>query len=106
VNGRDDGPAQAARFEGQAMPRTLIAATLACQLFATVASTAVQAPRSISLDHVVLAVHDLDAAAVRYRRLGFALKPGRPHQNGIRNEAIGRRPIAPSISRTGIRRTV
>jgi len=37
------------------------------------------------LDHVPIAVRDLDAAGKTYRRLGFALKPGRPHANGIRN---------------------
>ena len=37
------------------------------------------------LDHVPIAVRDLDAAAKTYRRLGFALKPGRPHANGITN---------------------
>ena len=37
------------------------------------------------LDHVPVAVRDLDAAAATYRRLGFVLKPGRPHANGIRN---------------------
>lgn len=40
---------------------------------------------SVALDHVVLAVNDLDATAARYRALGFTLKPGRPHDNGIRN---------------------
>lgn len=40
------------------------------------------------LDHIPLAVTDLDAAAGRFRRLGFALKPGRPHANGIRNQHI------------------
>jgi catechol 2,3-dioxygenase-like lactoylglutathione lyase family enzyme len=39
----------------------------------------------LGLDHLVLAVSDLDAAAERYRELGFALKPGRPHENGIQN---------------------
>ena len=40
------------------------------------------------LDHVPVAVNDLDAAAERYRQLGFVLKPGRPHDNGIRNQHI------------------
>jgi glyoxalase-like protein len=39
----------------------------------------------VGLDHVPIAVRDLDAAARTYRRLGFALKPGRPHANGLRN---------------------
>jgi hypothetical protein len=38
------------------------------------------------LDHIPIAVADLERAAERYRALGFALKPGRPHENGIRNE--------------------
>jgi catechol 2,3-dioxygenase-like lactoylglutathione lyase family enzyme len=40
------------------------------------------------LDHVVVAVADLDSAAARYRALGFALKRGRPHDNGIRNQHV------------------
>jgi catechol 2,3-dioxygenase-like lactoylglutathione lyase family enzyme len=43
---------------------------------------------SIALDHVVLAVNDLEAAAARFRSFGFALKPGRPHANGIRNQHV------------------
>jgi hypothetical protein len=40
------------------------------------------------LDHVPIAVNDLERAAAGYRRLGFALKPGRPHDNGIRNQHV------------------
>ena len=40
------------------------------------------------LDHVVLAVNDLEATAARFRTLGFALKPGRMHENGIRNQHV------------------
>ena len=36
-------------------------------------------------DHVPVAVADLEKAAARYRALGFTLKPGRPHANGIVN---------------------
>lgn len=46
---------------------------------------AVLAGAVAGLDHVPVAVRDLDAAATTYRRLGFVLKPGRPHANGIRN---------------------
>ena len=38
------------------------------------------------LDHIPIAVGNLERAAERYRALGFTLKPGRPHGNGIRNE--------------------
>jgi catechol 2,3-dioxygenase-like lactoylglutathione lyase family enzyme len=42
----------------------------------------------LGLDHVIVAVNDLEKAAQRYRDLGFALKPGRPHDNGIRNQHV------------------
>ena len=43
------------------------------------------APVVTGIDHVPIAVNDLERAAADYRRLGFILKPGRPHDNGIRN---------------------
>jgi hypothetical protein len=43
-------------------------------------------PVVTGLDHVPIAVRDLEQAAERYRALGFTPKPGRPHDNGIRNE--------------------
>jgi catechol 2,3-dioxygenase-like lactoylglutathione lyase family enzyme len=47
-------------------------------------TTAVPAIRG--LDHIPIAVNDLERAAARFKALGFVLKPGRPHANGIRNE--------------------
>ena len=44
------------------------------------------APAVTGLDHVPIAVADLESAAERYRRLGFTLKAGRPHANGLRNQ--------------------
>jgi hypothetical protein len=44
-----------------------------------------RAPLAVGIDHVPVAVADLDSAAERYRSLGFTLKPGRPHANGITN---------------------
>jgi catechol 2,3-dioxygenase-like lactoylglutathione lyase family enzyme len=40
------------------------------------------------LDHIPIAVRDLERAAADYRSLGFALKPGRPHANGITNQHV------------------
>ena len=40
------------------------------------------------LDHIPLAVRDLSAATETYRRLGFSLKPGRVHENGINNAHV------------------
>ncbi|MCP4542732.1 MAG: VOC family protein [Chloroflexi bacterium] len=42
----------------------------------------------LGLDHIPLAVMDLDNAAERYRELGFTLKPGKPHENGIQNQHV------------------
>jgi catechol 2,3-dioxygenase-like lactoylglutathione lyase family enzyme len=52
---------------------------------ACVAAAILLAPVVTGLDHVPIAVNDLDRAAADYGRLGFALKRGRPHDNGIRN---------------------
>jgi hypothetical protein len=38
-----------------------------------------------ALDHVPIAVHALDQAEASYTALGFRLKPGRAHANGLRN---------------------
>jgi catechol 2,3-dioxygenase-like lactoylglutathione lyase family enzyme len=58
-------------------------------LFATPAARQrADPPALLGLDHVPIAVNDLEAAASRYRALGFSLKPGRPHPNGIRNEHV------------------
>jgi hypothetical protein len=42
----------------------------------------------LGIDHVPVAVRDLEAVASRYRAMGFALKAGRPHTNGIRNQHV------------------
>ena len=42
----------------------------------------------LGLDHIVVAVGDLGAAVAAYRQLGFAIKPGRPHANGLRNAHV------------------
>lgn len=60
----------------------------ACSLLLHTAGRARQSPAVTGLDHVPIAVRDLEAAAETYRRLGFALKPGRPHDNGIRNQHV------------------
>ena len=49
---------------------------------------AVPDERSLHLDHVPIAVRDLPAALAEFRALGFTIKPGRPHQNGIENASV------------------
>jgi hypothetical protein len=60
-------------------------ALAAAALDAGARAQASRAPLLASVDHVPVAVQDLDAAGASYRRLGFVLKPGTPHANGIRN---------------------
>jgi hypothetical protein len=45
-------------------------------------------PSVIGIDHMPLAVKNLELATDRYRALGFAIKPGRFHENGIRNNHV------------------
>ena len=42
----------------------------------------------LGLDHIPLVVADLDEAAKTFRELGFTLKPGRKHENGIQNQHV------------------
>ena len=64
---------------------------------AWLAAALLLAPAGFGIDHVPIAVNDLEQAAAAYRRLGFVLKPGRPHANGIRNLHASSR-TAPSWS--------
>jgi hypothetical protein len=52
------------------------------------ASQAQAAPVIAGLDHIPVAVSDLALAQADFARLGFTLKPGRPHPNGISNAHI------------------
>ena len=42
-------------------------------------------PSLVGLDHLPTVVANLDQARDDYRRIGFSLKPGRPHDDGLRN---------------------
>ncbi len=45
-------------------------------------------PAIVGIDHIPLAVRDLDAASKDFEQLGFSVKAGRLHANGIRNNHI------------------
>lgn len=51
-------------------------------------SPAGQSGPIVGLDHIPVAVRDLEKASAAYRALGFAIKPGRYHTNGIRNAHV------------------
>ncbi len=42
----------------------------------------------LRVDHVVIAVHNLEHAVTSYRKMGFTIKPGRFHKNGLFNSHI------------------
>lgn len=42
----------------------------------------------VDIDHIPVAVRDLDQAVKDFQALGFAIKPGRAHANGLRNSHI------------------
>ncbi len=42
----------------------------------------------VGIDHIPFVVKDLEQAAETYRRLGFVIKPGRFHADGIRNNHV------------------
>jgi len=60
----------------------------ALALSATLAAAAADGPSLIGIDHIPTVVANLDAASDSYRQLGFALKPGRAHENGLRNNHV------------------
>jgi catechol 2,3-dioxygenase-like lactoylglutathione lyase family enzyme len=45
-------------------------------------------PSVIGIDHIPIAVKDLDQTTNSYQKLGFSLKPGVLHGNGIRNSHL------------------
>jgi hypothetical protein len=45
-------------------------------------------PTAPALDHVVIVVRDLDAAADGFAKLGFRIKPGRLHPNNLLNRHV------------------
>jgi hypothetical protein len=55
---------------------------------ATAPISAASEPVVLGLDHIPLAVQDLDGAKADFEALGFALKPGRPHANGLHNAHV------------------
>lgn len=71
-----------------ALPAGLLAMTVALSGAASDAEAGAAqgaGPRVRGTEHLPVAVQDLEAAQARFRALGFTLKPGRPHANGIRN---------------------
>ena len=90
-------PISASRILAAALPALAVPATLSAQPLRTLAaalhaSACAASPMSHplieGLDHVPLAVANLDQAAADFARLGFVIKPGRSHSDGIQNRHI------------------
>src|SRR5215467_13081676 len=45
-------------------------------------------PLLAGMDHIPVVVRDLEQAEADFKRLGFAIKPGRFHPDGIRNAHV------------------
>ena len=45
-------------------------------------------PLVVGIDHIPVVVADLERAQADFRAMGFAIKPGRPHADGIRNAHV------------------
>jgi hypothetical protein len=64
----------------------LLAGALATSV--TLGAGVVSQDSGLRLDHVPIAVRDLRATAAQFQRLGFTIKPGRPHPGGLENASI------------------
>src|SRR4030095_13804928 len=68
-----------------AMPLLRRLSSIVLVLSATTAALRAQDAVVRGLDHIPLAVRDLEQSQADFEALGFVLKPGRPHANGLRN---------------------
>ncbi|ATB41606.1 hypothetical protein CYFUS_007073 [Cystobacter fuscus] len=62
--------------------------TLALACLIVFFGTSAVAAEALRLAHVPIAVRDLDTMASEFARLGFSIKGGRPHANGIENRHV------------------
>ena len=63
----------------------MVTRLLLAGMLALVSLSAAAQPSVQGLDHVPIVVRDLARAAADFEALGFVLKPGRRHANGLRN---------------------
>lgn len=61
---------------------------LATLLLSTVPRAQAQEPLVSGIDHIPVVVRDLEKAQADFRAMGFAIKPGRFHADGIRNAHV------------------
>jgi Glyoxalase-like domain len=61
---------------------------LAALLLSFISMAQAQGPLVLGLDHIPVVVRDLDKAQADFHALGFSIKPGRFHADGIRNAHV------------------
>lgn len=61
---------------------------LAILLLSSVPGARAQEPLVSGIDHIPVVVRDLERAQADFRAMGFAIKPGRFHADGIRNAHV------------------
>ena len=57
-------------------------------LFLSLSQAQAQEPLVIGIDHIPVVVRDLEKAQLDFRAMGFAIKPGRIHADGIQNAHV------------------
>lgn len=67
---------------------TLSPTISAVLLLPFLSSARAEGPLVLGLDHIPVVVTDLDKAQADFRAMGFAIKPGRFHADGIRNAHV------------------
>lgn len=70
-----------------AITLTTLALVISFLLLST-AGAQTSAALVIGIDHIPVVVTNLEQAEADYRQLGFSIKPGRPHADGIRNAHV------------------
>ena len=63
-------------------------ATGTCRLPALAQQATPGPPALVGINHIPFAVRNLEQAVATYRRLGFTIKPGHLHADGIRNNHV------------------
>ena len=77
------------RLAAAALVRALLPVLVAaCNPAPAAAEGSAPARPAVGLDHIPLAVKNLEHAADDFHRLGFTLKAGRLHDNGVRNQHV------------------
>jgi len=71
-----------------ALPMTTIRALAVLMSAGLISAAGAQTPPIVGMDHIPVVVCDLEKATADFRAMGFAIKPGRSHADGIQNAHV------------------